>query len=79
VAASRTEGGLSIIPCRSTTANGASTIVQRVDTVSTQRSDIDVAVTEHGIADLRGIDDAERARRLIAIAAPEHRAALATH
>jgi len=43
-----------------------------------QRSDIDVVVTEHGIADLRDIDDAERRDRLIAIAAPEHRTWLAS-
>ena len=41
--------------------------------VSTQRSDIDTVltehpVTEHGVADLRGVSDAERARRLRAIA-----------
>jgi acyl-CoA hydrolase len=59
-------------------AGGTSTIVDRVDVVSTQRSDIDIVVTEHGIADLRRASDAERAERLIAIAAPEHRAALAS-
>ena len=74
--ASRSRGGLSIIAVRSTSASGASTIVGRVDVVSTQRSDIDVVVTEHGVADLRGASDAERADRLIAIAAPHHRAAL---
>jgi len=31
-------------------------------------------VTEHGVADLRGVDDAERVRRVLAVAAPEHRA-----
>jgi acyl-CoA hydrolase len=31
-------------------------------------------VTEHGVADLRGVDDPERARRIAAVAAPEHRA-----
>ena len=34
-------------------------------------------VTEHGIADLRGATDAARAAALIAVAAPEHRDALA--
>jgi acyl-CoA hydrolase len=74
--ASRSVGGLSIIAVRSTTARGDSTIVGRVDVVSTQRSDVDVVVTEHGVADLRGADDAERAARLIAIAAPDARGAL---
>lgn len=72
-AASRSPGGMSVIALRSTTSSGASTIVPAVDVVSTQRSDVDVVVTEHGVADLRGIGDAERARRLVAIAAPEHR------
>jgi acyl-CoA hydrolase len=71
--ASRSEGGLSIIAVRSTSARGSSTIVTCVDVVSTQRSDVDVVVTEHGIADLRGASDEQRAERLITIAAPEHR------
>ncbi len=75
--ASRSPGGLSIIAVRSTTAAGASTIVARVDVVSTQRSDIDIVVTEHGVADLRGVSDTERGERLTAIAAPHHRPALA--
>lgn len=62
--ASRSVGGVSIIAVRSAAADGAPTIVERVDVVSTPRSDIDVVVTEHGIADLRGVSDAERARRL---------------
>jgi hypothetical protein len=74
--ASRSVGGLSIIAVRSTTARGDSTIVGRVDVVSTQRSDVDVVVTEHGVADLRGCDDAVRADRLIAIAAPDAREVL---
>jgi Acetyl-CoA hydrolase/transferase C-terminal domain len=71
--ASRSVGGLSIIAVRSTTNRGESTIVERVDVVSTQRSDVDVVVTEHGVADLRGVDDAERAERLIAVATPDAR------
>jgi acyl-CoA hydrolase len=38
--------------------------------VSTPRSDVDVVVTEHGIADLRGVPDDERAARLREIAGP---------
>ena len=75
--ASRSPGGLSIVAMRSTSASGTSTIVDRVDVVSTQRSDIDVVITEHGIADLRRVSDEQRAQRLVAIAAPEHRTALA--
>jgi acyl-CoA hydrolase len=65
--ASRSVGGLSVIALRSTAADGSPTIVARVDLVSTQRSDVDVVVTEHGIADLRGLTDEERAQRLRAI------------
>ncbi|MGD9700988.1 MAG: acetyl-CoA hydrolase/transferase C-terminal domain-containing protein [Acidimicrobiia bacterium] len=76
VAASRSVGGMSMIALRSTAANGSSAIVPSVDVVSTPRADIQVVVTEHGIADLRGVSDDERARRLIEIAAPEHRTTL---
>jgi acyl-CoA hydrolase len=76
--ASRSTGGISIVAVRSTTTRGNSTIVPRVDVVSTQRSDVDVVVTEHGVADLRGVGDDERRDRLIAIAAPVHRDALAS-
>lgn len=37
------------------------------------RADVDMVVTEHGIADLRGATLSERAQRLVAIAAPEFR------
>lgn len=75
-AAVRSAGGVSVIALRSTTGRGASTIVPTVEVVSTPRCDVEVVVTEHGVADLRGVDDDERARRLLAIAAPEHRDAL---
>jgi acyl-CoA hydrolase len=41
--------------------------------VSLGRMDTDVVVTEYGAADLRGLDHQERARALIAVAAPLHR------
>lgn len=75
-AAARATDGLSIVAVRAT-HHDASTIVAAVETVSTPRCDVDLVVTEHGVADLRGTDDAERAERLIQVAAPEHRAALA--
>jgi acyl-CoA hydrolase len=76
-AAARSTGGMSVIALRSTTRSGASTIVAQVDVVSTPRCDVDVVITEHGIADLRAINDGERARRLAAVAAPVHRDRLA--
>src|SRR4051794_35276527 len=75
-AAARATDGVSIVAVRAT-HGGASMIVPTVATVSTPRCDVELVVTEHGIADLRGADDAERAERLIQVAAPEHRAALA--
>jgi acyl-CoA hydrolase len=75
-AAVRSPGGLSIIALPST-RRGASTIVSTVEVVSTPRTDVDVVVTEHGMADLRGLDEEGRRRRLIEVAAPEHRDALA--
>jgi acyl-CoA hydrolase len=77
VGASRSPGGLAVVAVRSRTGRGGSTIVPRVDCVSTQRSDVEVVVTEHGVADLRGVSDATRAERLVSIAAPEHRDELA--
>ncbi len=43
---------------------------------TTPAADADVVATEWGVAELRGIDYAERARRLAAIAHPQHREAL---
>jgi acetyl-CoA hydrolase len=71
--------GRSIIALPSTAADGAiSRIVGRLgDAItSTPRSDADLVVTEHGVADLRGATLRQRAERLIAIAAPAHRDAL---
>lgn len=44
--------------------------------VTSLQSDIDMVITEYGVADLQGTTVAERAERLIGIAAPEHRDAL---
>ena len=67
-------GARSIIALRSE-VHGQSTIrpVLRSGVVTTARVDVDAVVTEHGIAMLTGCTVAERARRLIAVAAPHHR------
>jgi acyl-CoA hydrolase len=44
--------------------------------VGVARGDIDTVVTEHGVAELRGLGVDARARALIAIAAPAHREGL---
>jgi acyl-CoA hydrolase len=46
--------------------------------VSLGRMDVDLIVTEHGVADLRGTTYRARADALIAIASPDHRAGLAS-
>ncbi|MEJ8848191.1 acetyl-CoA hydrolase/transferase family protein [Variovorax rhizosphaerae] len=71
--------GRSIIAFPSTTPDGRhSRIVASLGErpVTAARSDVDTVVTEHGVAHLRGCSLAERERRLIAIAHPEHRDAL---
>jgi len=75
-AAARSDGGLSVVALTAT-RRGRSTIVPAVEQVSTPGRDVHVVVTEFGVADLRGADAAERRRRLVAVAAPEFRAALA--
>lgn len=52
-----------------------STIVPRLSggLVTTARVDVDAVVTEHGVAMLTGCTAAERALRLIEVAAPQHR------
>jgi len=72
-------GGRSIIAFSSTTPDGKhSRIVASLHgrPVTTARSDVDVIVTEYGAAHLRGAPLLERARRLIAIAHPDHRESL---
>jgi acyl-CoA hydrolase len=75
-AAQRSPGGRSIVMLPATAAQGRdSRIVPRLHggTVTTARSAVDLVVTEHGVADLRGRSLAERAQALIAVSAPHHR------
>jgi acyl-CoA hydrolase len=71
--ANASRGGRAIIALPATASDGTSRIVVNVETVTTPRADVDAIVTEWGVAELRGCGLAERARRMIAIAAPEHR------
>ncbi len=50
-----------------------SRIVPRVEVATALRTDLDLVVTEYGIAELRDASLDERAARLIAIAAPQFR------
>jgi acyl-CoA hydrolase len=66
-AATRSVGGLSIIAVP-TAHHGRPTLVRRLSRpVSTPAHDIDVVVTERGVADLRGLSRPERNRTLIQI------------
>ena len=69
----RSPGGRSVVALPSSTGRGQARIVPRVETVTALATDVDAVVTEHGIAHLRGASTTERAARLIAVAAPEHR------
>jgi acyl-CoA hydrolase len=72
--------GKSIIACYSTAKGGkVSTIVPTLPegtAVSLHRSNVDIVVSEQGIARLRGRTVRERVRELIAIAHPDFRADL---
>jgi acetyl-CoA hydrolase len=71
-------GGRAILALPAT-AKGRSRIVPTFAAgtrVSVPAPEAGIVVTEHGVADLGDLDAAARAEALIAIAAPEHRAAL---
>jgi acyl-CoA hydrolase len=72
-------GGRSIIALPSTTPDGkTSRIVASLggNPVTTTRADVDLVITEYGIADLRGASFSKRLERLAAIAHPNFRDAL---
>lgn len=76
-AARTSKGGLPVVALPSM-AGAASRIVARLSgPVSTPRSDAGVIVTEHGVADLRGLPLRKRLQRMIAIAHPDQREQLA--
>ena len=77
--AARSKGGLAVVALPSRTRNGGSRIVAHLSgPVTTPRSDAGVIVTEHGVADLRGLSLKQRMRRMLDIAAPELRETLET-
>jgi acyl-CoA hydrolase len=67
--------GISIIALRSATSGGVSRIVPVLDSsvVTIPCSLVDVIVTEHGVADLRGLTLRQREEAIRAIAAPSAR------
>ena len=75
--ASLSEGGKPIIALPSTTSRGVSRIVpflQQGASVVTTRAHVHYVVTEYGVANLYGKNLRQRARALIDIAHPDHRA-----
>ncbi|WP_428630036.1 acetyl-CoA hydrolase/transferase C-terminal domain-containing protein [Sphingopyxis sp.] len=78
--AAKIGGGLRIVALAATAAKGAISRVALPGTpvgpVALGRMDIDIIVTEYGAADIRALTYDARAEALIAIAAPDHRAAL---
>ncbi|MBE0620845.1 MAG: acetyl-CoA hydrolase/transferase family protein [Burkholderiales bacterium] len=72
-AAHYSRGGLPIVALPSTAGKHSRIVAKLGGPVSTPRSDAGIIVTEYGVADLRGATLAERARRMLAIAHPEHR------
>lgn len=80
--AAQLRGNLSVIALRSTIRDGSvSRIVPRLDgaTVSIPRYMTQIVVTEHGVADLRGRSELERAKALVDIADPAYRDELRAH
>lgn len=72
-------GGRSIIALTSVTADGRASKITAClgrHPVTTPRSDVDLVVTEHGVADLWGRDLHARAAALVAIAHPDFREGL---
>ena len=79
-AARESEGGRAITVLAATAGGGGtSRIVANLGgrPVTVGRADVDVVVTEYGVAHLRNQSLPERAKRLIAVAAPQFRAELA--
>jgi acetyl-CoA hydrolase len=78
--ASVAAGGRSIIALRSTAGGGrVSRIVPRIEPpapVTLPAYLADLIVTEHGVADVRGLPLGQRAEAIISVAAPQHREAL---
>lgn len=79
-AANLSKDGRAIIAMPSTAKNGTvSRIVPRLAEgagVVTSRADVDTVITEHGVAELKGLSIADRIDKLVAIADPKFQPAL---
>jgi 4-hydroxybutyrate CoA-transferase len=73
-AAKSSKGGRSIVAMNATARGGSvSRIVPRVDMVTALRTDVDIVVTEFGVAQLKNLPNRQRKEALIEIAAPQFR------
>ena len=73
------KGGRSIVAMTATARGGTqSRIVENTAIVTALRTDVDIVVTEYGIAKLHGVPEAARRQALIDIAHPDFRDQLAT-
>ena len=73
-AAKTSSGGRSIIAMNATAKGGKkSKIVPKVEMVTALRTDVDIVVTEFGVARIKDLPVKERGRALVEIAAPEFR------
>jgi acyl-CoA hydrolase len=72
-AASRSVGGMPIIVLTSTIRSHSRIVARLSGPVTIPRSDACVIVTEHGVADLRGLTLKQRVKRMLEIADPQHR------
>lgn len=76
-AAARSRGGLPITALPATAGTRSRIVDVLSGPVTLPRSDAGLIVTEHGVADLRGLTLSQRVAQMIDIAAPAHRAHLA--
>jgi acetyl-CoA hydrolase len=72
-AARRSKGGLPIVALPSTAGKASRIVAGLSGPVSTPRSDAGIIITEHGVADLRGLTLSQRIARMIDIAHPNFR------
>ena len=73
-AAKASKGGRSIVAMNATARGGTvSRIVPQVDMVTALRTDVDIVVTEFGVAQLKNLANRQRQDALIEIAAPQFR------
>ncbi|WP_408899797.1 acetyl-CoA hydrolase/transferase C-terminal domain-containing protein (plasmid) [Nocardioides sp. R1-1] len=78
-AARMSAGGAAVLALPARTSRGQSRIVARLSPAQPPTStwaDLDVVVTDHGVADLRGLSFTERAEAVVRIAHPDDRRAL---